>query len=298
MPCSRRTDRRDGSGAQCGGGGTGDDPCLLARARRHAVHGRRRTASRQADRARAVRRADGTAGRRRAAVAGVRRADRCRCAVAGAAGRARARAGAGERLDRHGRRAGDRPGERRPQADARAARDDAPDEDGRTAARGRADGRAGRRDAVGGNDGGARCVRRGRGSGLPGRRRHSRRHDRFGDARQDGRQGCGERQADLCIDPRPRGVARARSTAARRSARRAETVRRTRSASRRTCRPGSEPGQLTRKPAAAHMLRCVQQNAGAFDFLQWNDDVRLAENHRRPGGLAPPRSSPTSTARG
>ena len=47
------------------------DPRLLAGARRPAVHGRRRPAPRQADGARRVRRGDGAAGRRRAAVARV-----------------------------------------------------------------------------------------------------------------------------------------------------------------------------------------------------------------------------------
>ena len=51
------------------------DPCLFAGARRHALHGQRRAAPRQAHGAREVRPGPGAAGRRRAAGAGVRTAD-------------------------------------------------------------------------------------------------------------------------------------------------------------------------------------------------------------------------------
>ena len=86
-----------------------NDPRLLARARRHAVHGRRRAAARQADRARAVRRSHRAAGRRCAAIA------RLPAALRAPAGRRPAHAarhgedaGARGRLARHGGRAADR----------------------------------------------------------------------------------------------------------------------------------------------------------------------------------------------
>ena len=57
------------------GGGGRADPRLFAGPRRHALHGQRRAAPRQADRARALRRGPGDAGRRRDAGAGLRGAD-------------------------------------------------------------------------------------------------------------------------------------------------------------------------------------------------------------------------------
>jgi farnesyl diphosphate synthase len=65
-----------GSVARGGGGGT--DPRLQPGARRHALHGQRRAAPRQAHGARAVRRGPGHAGRRRHAGPGLRGADACR----------------------------------------------------------------------------------------------------------------------------------------------------------------------------------------------------------------------------
>ena len=84
------------------------DPRLLARARRSAVHGRRRAAARQADLPRRVRRGDRAAGRRRAAEPRVRgpgeprrmarrRAAR-RCALLAAAAGSRGMAG-GQAID-------------------------------------------------------------------------------------------------------------------------------------------------------------------------------------------------------
>jgi hypothetical protein len=63
-----------GRGAACGRGGRAD-PCLLAGARRHALHGQRRAAARQAHRARSLRAGPGHAGRRCDAGAGLRGAD-------------------------------------------------------------------------------------------------------------------------------------------------------------------------------------------------------------------------------
>jgi farnesyl diphosphate synthase len=71
--------QRGGAGQRVGGTARGlrggVDPRLFAGARRHALHGQRRAASRQAHGARAVRRGPGLAGRRRPAGAGLRAAD-------------------------------------------------------------------------------------------------------------------------------------------------------------------------------------------------------------------------------
>ena len=88
------------------------DPRLLAGARRHAVHGRRRAAPRQAHLPRRIRRGHRAAGGRRAAESRLpapgrahasRRIPRINCAWSSSSGR-------GVRLARHGGRAGDRPG--------------------------------------------------------------------------------------------------------------------------------------------------------------------------------------------
>ncbi len=78
-PRSRHGRRRCGA-ARRGRGRA--DPRLFAGPRRHAVHGQRRAAPRQADRARAVRRGAGDARRRRDAGAGVRGAHARRAGVA------------------------------------------------------------------------------------------------------------------------------------------------------------------------------------------------------------------------
>ena len=73
LPARRCGGDARGRAARRGGGGT--DPRLLAGARRHALHGQRRAAPRQADRARAFGEAQAHAGRRRDAGAGLRGAD-------------------------------------------------------------------------------------------------------------------------------------------------------------------------------------------------------------------------------
>jgi farnesyl diphosphate synthase len=124
------------------------DPRLFAGARRHAVHGQRRPAPRQAHGARAVRRGDArcwpaTRCRRwpsscwRPTTPHPRRvqARLCRCWR-----------GRGPR--RHGRRPGHRPGQRRQAADRGPAAPHAPPEDRRAAAGQRDDGRGLRRQAA------------------------------------------------------------------------------------------------------------------------------------------------------
>ena len=119
-------------------------------------------------------------------------------------------AGARRRQPGHGRRPGDRPGQRRPRARRSATARNAPAEDRRAAAGQRRDGRGLRRALARRCAGRTARLRRRDGPGLPGGGRHPRRHRRFGDARQDGRQGCRERQAHLCVAARPRRRARRR----------------------------------------------------------------------------------------
>ena len=86
--CWRRRRRSAGcTRPRCAPPGGRADPCLFADPRRHAVHGQRRAAPRQAHGARAVRRGAGDARRRRDAGPGVRGADaRRQRRAAGAAG--------------------------------------------------------------------------------------------------------------------------------------------------------------------------------------------------------------------
>ena len=156
--CGARRRQADAAAAGvCGGRGHGResrrrrrrrrrrraDPRLFAGPRRPAVHGRRHAAPRQADVPRRVRRGDGTARRRRAAGARVRRAGRGRharsrraCAVLADAAGVRGMAG-GQAIDLDSVGA---------TLSACRARNDAPDEDRRADSRRRA---AGRRAAAG-----------------------------------------------------------------------------------------------------------------------------------------------------
>ncbi|KAF1858265.1 hypothetical protein Lal_00014766 [Lupinus albus] len=261
--CERRPVRRRARCARARGQRRRNDPRVFARARRHAVHGRRRPAPRQADGARRVRRSDGAARRRRAAGASVRSAGRDDHRAGRAHGHDAAPAGRGGGHQGHVRRPGDRPGQRRRQPHARTTGTHAPAEDGRHAARLGAAGRAGRprpRVARAGSPGRVFARHRSR---VPGRGRHPRRDGRFGHAGQDGRQGCGRQQADLCVDSGAGAVEGAGRTTAAAGARRARAVRRTSTAAARdrgpdraaegineTARQHQRPGRPAQ--AAAH----------------------------------------------
>ena len=156
-------ERRPDGRRRAGRGGR-DDPRVLARPRRPAVHGRRRAAPRQADVPRRVRRGDGAARRRRAAGAGLRGA-RGRRALRDAG--ARVRAARATRRARPAWPAGRRStSTRRRQRDGAArARDDAPDEDRRADPRGGA-ARRGVRPRARRRRGRARSTRYARAAGL------------------------------------------------------------------------------------------------------------------------------------
>ena len=218
--------RRPRSRRRCGPGAARGlrhraDSHLLAGARRSSGHGQRHAAARPADRARRVRRRHGNPVRRCAADRGVR------AAGARAAIRRRSRRlprpsspGASWRRiqdDRRGRgRAwhGRRPGPRSRRRPSRVPRPSARSACGemharKTGALLRASAVAGAvmAGAPRGRGRGDRRLRHARRAGVPDRRRHSRRRRRVGGARQDRRQGCRRRQADVSGAVRPRGVA-------------------------------------------------------------------------------------------
>ncbi len=197
---ARRRCRR-GDARRCGGG---IDPRLFAGPRRHAVHGQRRAAPRQADRARQVRRGAGHARRRRDAGAGFRgahRRGRHRARAAGAPGAACSRAPPATPAWPAARRS------TWPASACRSTRRALRDMHRRkTGALLQASVLMGAslRPARRAGLAGAGRLRRGDRPGVPGRRRHPRRDPGLGDAGQDRRQGHRRQQADLRLGARPR----------------------------------------------------------------------------------------------